>query len=143
MHSIRYGRMTQHAIAAMSYLAQAHGESRLVGTTEIAKARRINRPLVAKVLTRLAAHHWVSGTPGPGGGYRLASEPVDISLYDIASTFEDPSVPLQCPFGPEWCGNGPQCPLHDSILELRDHIDSYLKGTTLDVFAKTHVAPEA
>lgn len=134
MHSIRYGRTTQNAIAAMSYLAQTHGENRSVSSSEIAKTRHVSQPLVAKVLTILAAHDWVVGTPGPGGGYRLARDPADISLYDIASTFEDPSVPLQCPFGPDWCGNGPQCPLHDSILELRDHIDGYLKGTTLDVF---------
>jgi len=74
------------------------------------------------------------GTTGPGGGYRLARPPEEISLSEIVGLFERPmSVP--CPFGEGWCGNGDPCPLHDSFLKLEENGRRFLDETTLSVFA--------
>ena len=67
-----YSKLAQAAIAAISYLATAAPENRLVGSAEIAEARELSRPLVAKILTILSREGIVAGTPGPSGGYRLA-----------------------------------------------------------------------
>ena len=131
-------KSTEAAIAAMSRLAQAYCENDLALTAaQIAEARELQKPFVAKLLTVLSQQGLIKGTPGPRGGYRLAREPSEITLPQITQCFERAEHPLQCPFGPNYCGgDGPHCPLHDDLLRLRDDRDAFLANTTLAVFCK-------
>jgi Rrf2 family transcriptional regulator, iron-sulfur cluster assembly transcription factor len=131
---IRYGKSTQNAIAAMSRLSEAyHGGLRL-SSHDIAESRDLSRTLIAKLLTQLSQARLVSGTTGPGGGYTLARPPTEISLYDIAAVFERVADKLACPFGPNWCGTGKRCPMHDKFTKLDDDFEHFLKTATLDIF---------
>ena len=127
-----YGQTAANAIAVMSYLAAE--PSHRAGSAEIAEARNISRALTAKLLTQLAAARLVSGQPGPGGGYMLAKDPAEISLFDIASLFEQVSLPDICPFGHGWCGKGDPCPLHYTIQNLLDVNKGFMHDTKLSVF---------
>lgn len=113
-----YSRLAQSGIAAVSYLAAVSGEDRLSGSSEIAAAREISQQLIAKVLTVLSRAGLVEGTRGPSGGYRLARPAAEITLLDVVKVFENPEDRVMCPFGPNWCGRGPHCPLHDTFLEM-------------------------
>lgn len=128
-------KSTEAAIAAMSLLAEVYdGGATTLKAAAIADRRKLQRPFVAKLLTQLAQAGLVRGTPGRHGGYALAKPPDRIRLIDIADCFERRG-PLQiCPFGPEYCGSGPHCPLHDEISRLRDEMCGFLASTTLDVF---------
>ena len=128
-----YGQTAANAIAVISYLAA--NPSRRAGSGEIAAARRISKALTAKLLTHLASTRFVAGRPGPGGGYTLAKDPADISLWDIASIFEQTDLPSLCPFGHGWCGTGAPCPLHDAIHRLAEENLQFMKGTRLSVFS--------
>jgi Rrf2 family protein len=129
-------KSTEAAIAAMSRLAQSHcGSEPPLTASQIAQDRNLQRPFVAKLLTTLSQQGLIKGTPGPHGGYRLAREPSKISLLDIARCFERAEYPLQCPFGPQYCGgDGPHCPMHDDLSRLREERDRFLSETTLAVF---------
>lgn len=129
-----YGQTAANAIAVMSYLAAE--PARRAGSGEIAEARKISRALTAKLLTQLAAAHLVAGQPGPGGGYTLAKDPKDISLFDIAALFEQLDVPSACPFGHGWCGNGAPCPLHDAIHNLMETNRRFMLETKLSIFSR-------
>ena len=134
-----YGQTASNAISVMSYLAC--DPSRRAGSGEIAQARRISQALTAKLLTQLAAARLVSGQPGPGGGYTLAKEPSEISLFDIASLFEHIDAPSLCPFGHGWCGNGAPGPLHTAIQELIDRNRAFMKETRLSIFLNQKAGP--
>ncbi len=127
-----YGQTAANAVAVMSYLAADPGQR--AGSKEIADARGISQALTAKLLTQLASAQLVTGQPGPGGGYKLAKAPAEISLLDIASLFELTEPPTVCPFGHGWCGNGAPCPLHDTIQTLIESNRSYMKETRLSIF---------
>ncbi len=133
---IRQNKTTQHAIAAMSRLAELFFEdpSHRASSIEIARSRNLPKPVVAKILTILAQAGLVSGYPGPGGGYRLARPPAEISLLDVVDIFERDEQ-TACPFGPGWCGNQEPCPLHDSLVALRQVTNDYLRNTHFDVFS--------
>jgi Rrf2 family protein len=129
-------KTTQNAIAAMSRLAELFAEpDRVASSREIAESRDLPLPLVAKILTELSRGGLIVGSPGPGGGYRLAKPPQQISLQQVADLFERDADHF-CPFGPHWCGTKEPCPLHDSLRAMRQISTDFLKMTTFAVFAK-------
>ena len=134
---LRCGKTAQTAISAMSLLAERYdgGKTRL-SSEDVAAVRKLPQPLVAKVLSTLSTAGLVNGTRGPGGGYWLALSPRDISLADISARFEKEQEGMMCPFGPEWCGNGDPCPMHDDIVEMSRQWDDYMRNTTLAVFSR-------
>lgn len=138
---IKYGKTAQNAISAMSFLTEAYDdENTRVSSLDIAEARQLPKPIVAKLLVVLSQAGFVSGTPGPKGGYRLAKDPNGITLLEIVNLFEKTDDTIMCPFGPSWCGNKEPCPLHDEIVDMQDRLHTFLCGTTLEVFQKTENA---
>lgn len=135
---LKIGKLAQQAIAAASYLAERYDEETArVSAAEIADARNLPRPLVSKVLAQLSQHGITSGTTGPTGGYRLAKAPEEISLHDIVAVFERLDIRPMCPFGPNWCGNGPVCALHNAISEAAAQVDAFLSMQHLGPFRKS------
>lgn len=134
---LRCGKTAQSAISAISFLAERYdrGASRF-NSEDVARGRNLPQPLVAKVLSTLSTAGLVKGTRGPGGGYWLARAPGKISLADITGLFEREHEVILCPFGPQWCGNGNPCPLHDDLLAFSESWDAYLRKTTLAVFRR-------
>ncbi len=141
----RYGKTTQSAIAVMSRLAQCHADpASRQSSAQIAKARNLTKPLVAKVLYVLAQAKFVDGTPGPTGGYRLTRDPGAITLQDVVQLFETPEDDLGCAFGPGWCGRSDaKCPIHNHLCDMKERMLYYLANTTFAVFEATPTAEPA
>jgi Rrf2 family transcriptional regulator, iron-sulfur cluster assembly transcription factor len=129
-----YSKLAQAGIAAVSYLAAVSSEKRLAGSAEIAESRELSRQLVAKILTMLSAAGLVEGKPGPTGGYQLARPASEITLLDVVKVFENPEDRVMCPFGPNWCGVGPNCPLHFTLLEMHQKALDRLDEETFQQF---------
>lgn len=131
-----YGKVAQAAISATSLLAEHYDErgGKRLNSREIAERRKLSQAIVGKVLTTLSQTGVVSGSPGPGGGYTLARAPRKITLHDVVAPFDRLENTLVCPFGEGWCGNGPQCPLHSLLVQLREQVSNFLQLTTLEKF---------
>ena len=134
-----YGKATETAIAAMSRLAEVWdgGVTRL-SASELAEARKLQKPFVGKVLTTLSQAGLVNGARGPGGGYALARHPKDIRIYDVFVLFERENDSLRCPFGGGICGVGENCPLHDKLVGVQEAISVVLHETTFDTFREAY-----
>jgi DNA-binding IscR family transcriptional regulator len=83
----------------------------------------------------------LKGTPGPKGGYEMNRPPEEVRLLDIVRLFDSESEELPCPFGPDWCGHGTPCPLHDSFTAIREMTNQFLATTTLAGFANADPPP--
>ncbi len=135
---IRYNKTIQTAVAIVSHLAEHNGGERTKASShDIAEARHLSQPLVAKLLTQLSQKKLVSSTPGPNGGYWLSRPPADVNLYDVACCFEDPDVLPLCPFGPNWCGSQDPCPLHQDFIDISEQFVAFLKKTTFQRFLQS------
>ncbi len=133
----RYGKLARQAVSALSYLAENYQPGgRFISSQEVGRERRIPSALAAKLLSQMAGAGLATGITGPGGGYRLARSPVEISLAEIVNLFEREMEEFPCPFGKGWCGNGKPCPLHDDFVKLEENGGNFLRQTTLAVFAK-------
>ena len=130
-----HGKATETAIAAMGYLAERYDEDERTSAADIAKARGLQGPFVSKILTELARAGLVVGVRGPGGGFRLARDPDEIHLQDVACLFERDTGDA-CPFGGGICGEGEPCPLHDKFSAVRSATDRILHETTFGVFRR-------
>jgi Rrf2 family transcriptional regulator, iron-sulfur cluster assembly transcription factor len=131
-----YGKTAQTAIAAVSRLAEVFDPAKRVklNSADIAGNRNLPQPVVAKVLTILSQAGIVNGSPGPGGGYWLARPPEGVTLHDVVCLFERADENVSCPFGPQYCGNGPHCPLHFDLLRVREQMVTFLKTCTFARF---------
>lgn len=132
---LKYGKTAQHAIMAISHLAEIYdgGKTRL-SSRDIATNRKLPQPIVAKLLVSLSQVGLVEGAPGPKGGYWLAKGPADISLLDIVSTFEKVGDRISCPFGTGNCDGDNACPLHHKLLDLDQQLVNFLDDNKLDAF---------
>ena len=130
-----YGKSTETAIAALSYLAEVYdGGETLLSASEIADSRGLPRPFVSKILSTLSQAELITGTRGPGGGFAFALHPRDVTLYDVYVLFEQENQEGICPIGGGVCGGSELCPIHDRFAAVRKAADKVLHQTTFDVF---------
>ncbi len=134
-----YGKQTECAIAAISRLAEVFdaGKTRL-NAQEIADARGLQAPFVAKILTSLSLAGLVRGSRGPGGGYTLVKAPKHTTLREVFDIFERPDNSPNCPFGGGVCGAGNPCSLHDSLVDIQRRVDKFLDTTSFESFRVAH-----
>jgi len=132
-----FGKTARCALAAASYLAKHYHHGALIGSKQISESINIGQPLVAKVLTIISQAGIITGTRGPNGGYILAKKPSEISVLQISELFgQDKDNDDFCPMGPGWCGVEKPCPLHDTIIQLRDTEINTLGQVTLALFSE-------
>jgi Rrf2 family protein len=134
-----YGKQTEAAIAAMSSLSEVYDDGRTrLSAAQIADARGLQRPRVAKVLSVLSQAGLVSGSPGPGGGFTLSRHPERITIYEVFCLFERENDQKTCPFGGGICGVGRACPLHDELQAVQDAMDTFLHETSFEKFRQAY-----
>ena len=83
------------AVTAMIDLAmrQQHGPVTLAG---ISQRQKISLSYLEQLFGRLRRHELVESTRGPGGGYSLGREPVQISVSEIIFAVDEPIDATHC-----------------------------------------------
>ncbi|MCP4547704.1 MAG: Rrf2 family transcriptional regulator [bacterium] len=97
------------AMHAMTYLA-GHSQDGLISVAEITDAFQISRDHLNKVLQRLKKQGFVKSTRGPGGGFRLAKDPAEITLLEIYEAIDGPLTDHDCLM------SNPVCQLQNCVL---------------------------
>lgn len=129
-----YSSACEYAIRAATHLAlRPSGE--FVRASDISDAEQIPAPFLSSVLQRLVAVGLLDSIRGPGGGYRLARSPEEISLRDIKEAIDGLADLEACALGLGACSDDRTCPLHESWKPIREQIRAYLTDTTLDRMA--------
>ncbi len=119
-----------HAVRALIVLAElTDGEYR--GASSIATQNDAPANYLGKLLQQLAKRGLVRSQKGLGGGFRLARDPVEISLYDIVEAIEDVSRWSNCILGRPNCSDENPCPVHGQWGPVRDSFLKILKSTSV------------
>ncbi|MGQ0633893.1 MAG: RrF2 family transcriptional regulator [Planctomycetaceae bacterium] len=80
----------EYACLAVLELALRHNRQEPLRLTEIAGPNGIPERFLVQILLQLKGAGFVSSVRGAAGGYRLAVEPREITLWDVVQTVEGP-----------------------------------------------------
>ncbi len=121
----------RYAVTAMLDLA-IHQDARPVTLHDIASNQEISLSYLEQLFARLRKSGLVKGTRGPGGGYRLARQPGEISIADIILSVDEKIDITRCG-GRENCRDGERCLTHELWSDLSEQIYLFLDDITLGV----------
>ncbi len=125
-----FSKQTSYAVRALVYLAQNNSKGAVLATV-IAKAENLPAPFLSKLLGELSANGVVTGARGPGGGFTLAKDPEDISLYDIFLLYDGLTLAKDCLLGCGVCSDETACCIHEHWKNNKAAIEQFLKSTTI------------
>lgn len=78
----------RYAMVALADLALAKGDD-LVSLAEVSRRQDISLPYLEQLFVKLRRAGLVEAVRGPGGGYRLARNPVDIRISEVLEAVEE------------------------------------------------------
>ncbi len=82
----------RHAITALIHVANQADAHSSVSLAEISRVQGVSLSYLEQLFARLRKHEIVTGTRGPGGGYRLNGSPRDITIARVMDAIEDRSI---------------------------------------------------
>ena len=85
---MRLSSKGQIAISGMMFLA-IHGKGRAMTAAQIAEDQDISVSYIEQLFANLRESELIEGVRGPGGGYRLALSPEEITVADIVTSVDD------------------------------------------------------
>lgn len=128
----------RYAVTAMLDLAM-NGAATPTSLADISKRQEISLSYLEQLFSRLRRAGLVKSVRGPGGGYLLAGNPVDISIARVIDAVNESVDATRCQ-GLSDCQQGDICLTHHLWCELSRQIHGFLDGITLaDLIARQEV----
>ena len=118
----------EYALRAVVYLADGGEEPRT--TQQIAAATRVPPAYLSKVMQGLSRGKLVHSQRGLHGGFTLAREPKDITIWDVAEVIEPIERIRECPLGLA-SHRLRLCPLHKRLDDAIALIERAFRETTV------------
>jgi Rrf2 family transcriptional regulator, iron-sulfur cluster assembly transcription factor len=123
-------KTTAHALTALASLTRLP-EGSYVGAAEIAAKIAAPPNYLGKLLKTLADAGIVASQRGKNGGFRLARDPANISLWDVAEPIEHVSRRSGCILGHPVCSDQTGCPVHGRWKLVYEGYIQFLQATTI------------
>jgi Rrf2 family iron-sulfur cluster assembly transcriptional regulator len=129
---MRLSTKGRYGVTAMMDLA-IHDGAGPVTLADISQCQGISLSYLEQLFAKLRKHGLVDGVRGPGGGYKLARSPNDITVAEIISAVDERVDITRCS-GNADCQNGERCLTHELWTELSDRLYDFLNEITLAQF---------
>ncbi len=117
------------AVTALLDLAMQQGTGP-VTLAGISQRQQISLSYLEQLFAKLRQRGLVASVRGPGGGYRLAKDIVQITVAEIILAVDEPMDSTQCG-GKENCLDDRKCLTHDLWVKLNDLIFDHLGSVSL------------
>jgi len=120
----------------------ANGGEKPVSLKDISRRQGVSVDYLEQLLRRLRKAGLVRSVRGPRGGFVLAREPGQISLWEILSALEHDIAPVYCVDGEvldragrKTCQRAAECPTHALWAGLARQMRVFLEANTLQDLA--------
>ncbi|HNW78238.1 MAG TPA: Rrf2 family transcriptional regulator [Candidatus Competibacteraceae bacterium] len=131
---MRLSTKGRYAVTAMMHLA-IHDKYGPVTLAEISQCQGISLSYLEQLFAKLRKQGLVEGVRGPGGGYRLARSPEQVTVANIIGAVDERLDTTRC-LGHENCQEGRRCLTHELWTDLSRQIFGFLEGITLAQFVE-------
>lgn len=111
-------------------LASQH-EGEPVFLKDIARRQDLSEKYLSKLVIPLKAAGLIRASRGSHGGYMLARDPEQISVYEIVKILEGDIAPTECVTAPSSCRRSGFCPTRQVWKGLAQAVEQYLRKITL------------
>lgn len=101
------------------------------GAARIAEVVQVPQSYLSKLLQILAREGLVNSQRGVGGGFQLARDPAEITLYELIEPLERMERWNGCFLGNAVCSDDAPCVLHERWKRVQRHYLEMLRQTTL------------
>ncbi|MAP89590.1 MAG: Rrf2 family transcriptional regulator [Candidatus Thioglobus sp.] len=119
----------RYAVTAMLDLA-SNDSTRPVTLDMISQRQNISLSYLEQLFAKLRKASLVKSIRGPGGGYLLNVDPVDVTLTEIIEAVDE-NIDLRRCHGSKNCLRGKQCLSHHLWCEVSDQIRGFLSSRNL------------
>ena len=117
--------------AALALAGAWDGHGPYLKIREVSEEMGLPRSYTPQILGSLARAGLAESRAGPTGGYRLARDPVDVSLLEVVEAAEGSLTSRSCPMRGGPCRWDDVCAVHPTWLKASDAIRSVLSETSL------------
>ena len=125
-------RKTEYALIAACHLANVGQE--IVSARDLSKLYNLRLPLLMNVLKVLNQGGILRSVRGARGGYALALQPKQVTLFELIEAVEGPPRLVKCalpqPDDPP-CDMSSTCPMRGPMAEVHRVFGEFLRGVTI------------
>ncbi len=129
----------KYALRALIYLGKFSEKDTRIGIKKISEDLELSSPFLGKILQNLVKKDLLISTKGPNGGFALARETDEITLWDIVTKVDGEDFFTNCLISLEPCKthdpSKPLCPVHAQYDKLRTEIREFYKDTSLAIIS--------
>jgi Rrf2 family iron-sulfur cluster assembly transcriptional regulator len=129
----------KYGIRAIIYIAVHSEGDKKVGIKKISEDLNLPGPFLGKIMQSLAKNKILNSVKGPHGGFSLAKDPKEISLYDIVSIIDGTDVFDECMIGVKICegneDNKKLCPFHNRSHKVRNDLLTIFQEQSIGDFS--------
>ena len=123
-------RDTDYAVRTLGCIAAA--KENTVTVTDIAKKLNMPRSFLRKILQMLSNKELLKSFKGAGGGFSLAVEPEEITIFSIIEIFQGPFQLMEHVFRGKECPEiKKDCPLKKKMDKIEEELIIKLKSITI------------
>ncbi len=126
---MRLSTKSRYAVTSLLDMV-LHSDKGPVSLAEISERQGISLSYLEQLFAKMRRNKLVISTRGPGGGYRLSSDPAEVNISDIISAVDD-KVDVANKDALPGAANYEPCLTEQLWDELSDQISGYLSGISL------------
>ena len=126
---LKITKKIEYALIAVRHL-NSKNENNLSSSKEIANLYNIPKPLLAKILQKLARKKIITAVKGPYGGYKIIKNPINIKMSDFFEMMEGPIGLVNC-YSDSSCDQIDCCSIKDPIKRINNSVKSLFDKMTL------------
>lgn len=136
---LKVSQKLEYAMRAMIELAERRHEGSLVPAREIAERQQVPVRFLEQQLGALSKAGLVESFRGAGGGCRLARDPDDITMAEVADAIEGQIPPMFClEPSDHTCFQDSRCGLQGFWADVAKAVDDVFRRTTVADLAARH-----
>jgi Rrf2 family protein len=130
---MKIGSKGDYGLRALIDLAEHYGSPRVVQAKEISERQAIPKDYLALIMIDLRKAGLVESIRGPGGGYRLAQAPEEMTMGQALRALDGPVALLDCTteLGFGQCSISLRCRMRNVWIEANRAVTAILDSTTI------------